>query len=129
MSYLFDSNVFIYHLNGSLNEHGQALLLDGILNAGAYSLISRIEVLGYPQSDNQVKAANDLFSKLSEIPISEQVVERAIALRVIRKIKIPDAIVAASALAMELPLVTRNARDFTGIQGLMIIDPFDETRL
>ena len=118
MSYLLDSNVLIYHLHDSLTEFGQSLLLQAILRGGAYSMISRIEVLGYPQSHAETEAANNLLSKLNEVLIDESVIDYAIHLRIVRKIKIPDAIVAASALVMELPLVTRNVRDFTGIDGL-----------
>lgn len=39
-------------------------------------------------------------------------------------IKLPDAIIAVSALTENLPLLTRNTGDFKRIAGLKIIDPF-----
>jgi len=52
MRYLFDSNILIYHLNGRLNERGTDLLAEGLAGAGAYSIISKIELLGFNQSES-----------------------------------------------------------------------------
>ena len=43
-----------------------------------------------------------------------------------RPISVPDALIAATALAYELPLVTHNARDFAGIDGLQLITCYEE---
>jgi predicted nucleic acid-binding protein len=43
-----------------------------------------------------------------------------------RKVKIPDAIVAATAIHLSLPLVSRNIRDFSNIEGLSVINPFED---
>ena len=40
--------------------------------------------------------------------------------------KIPDAIVAATAIHLVLPLVSRNIRDFSSIEGLSVIHPFED---
>jgi len=40
------------------------------------------------------------------------------------RIKIPDAIIAATALHQELVLVTRNTDDFKEVEGLTYINPF-----
>ena len=50
MSHLLDSNILIYHLKGQLTDAGKRLLTEIILVGGSYSTISKIEVLGYPQS-------------------------------------------------------------------------------
>jgi predicted nucleic acid-binding protein len=39
-------------------------------------------------------------------------------------LKIPDAIIAATALINNLTLITRNTKDFEKVEGLKIIDPF-----
>lgn len=126
MSYLFDSNVFIFQLNGALGDTGQALLRTGLLEGGAYSVISRIEVLGYPQSVAELALAEELFEGLNPIAVDDAVIAQTIRLRQMRKIKIPDAIIAASALIQGLPLVTNNVSDFQWIEGLSLIDPLPE---
>lgn len=126
MAYLFDSNVFIFQLNGVLGETGQVLLRAGLLEGGAYSVISRIEVLGYPQSAAELTLAKELFEGLNPIAVDDAVIAQTIHLRQMRKIKIPDAIIAASALIHGLPLVTNNVNDFQWIEGLSLIDPLPE---
>lgn len=41
------------------------------------------------------------------------------------KIKLPDAIIAATALVYELSLVSRYVYDFKNINGLQLINPWD----
>jgi predicted nucleic acid-binding protein len=40
------------------------------------------------------------------------------------KIKLPDAIIAASALANQFTIITRNKKDFEKIKTLEVIDPY-----
>ena len=124
MSLGYDSNVFIYQLNNALGEYGQALLKKGFTQGGAYSVITRIEVLGFPQSQEDLAKATRLFNALDAININPVIQETAISLRQTRKIKVPDAVIAATALYMDLPLVTRNLDDFQWIKGLELVNPF-----
>jgi predicted nucleic acid-binding protein len=39
--------------------------------------------------------------------------------------KLPDAIIAATALVYDLTLITRNTSDFKNMEGLKVINPFD----
>lgn len=48
----------------------------------------------------------------------EDIIEETIRLRKQIKIKIPDAIIAATALTNNMTLITRNTNDFTGIVNL-----------
>lgn len=125
MAYLFDSNVLIYHLNGELNSPGKALLKAGLLGNGAYSIISKIEVLGFQQPTAVEIQARQLFSNLTEIPLTSEIAEQTIALRKLYKIKLPDAIIAATAMIQALQLITRNSSDFARITGLLILNPFE----
>ena len=45
-----------------------------------------------------------------------------------RPISVPDALIAATALAYELPLVTHNAKDFAGIDGLQLVTCYEEDK-
>lgn len=124
MKLLFDTNIFIYHFNNQLPESGTALLREGIAGEGAYSVITRIEVLGYKQSQAAENQAKQLLSQLVELPLSSEIAERTIAIRKGLKIKVPDAIIAATALGYSLQLVSRNEDDFAQIKDLILINPF-----
>ena len=126
MKLLFDTNIFIYHFNNQLTESGTALLREGIAGNGAYSVITRIEVLGYRQSESAESQAKQLLSKLVELPLTSEIAERTIAIRKSLRIKVPDAIIAATALEYSLQLVSRNEEDFSQIQDLKLVNPFQQ---
>lgn len=126
MQLLFDTNIFIYHFNHQLTESGTALLREGMAGEGAYSVITRIEVLGYQQSELAENQVKQLLHKLVELPLTAEVAERTIDIRKGLRIKVPDAIIAATALEYSLQLVSRNAEDFAQIKDLELINPFKQ---
>lgn len=123
MKYLFDSNILIYHLRGSLNQHGSDLILEGLNGEGAYSIISKIELLGFNQTSAEEQQARLFLSGLQELELTSNIAEQTIQLRKSYKIKLPDAAIAATALIHQLTLITRNTSDFLKIAGLDIINP------
>jgi hypothetical protein len=66
----------------------------------------------------------EIVESLVELEMNDPVVQRAIALRRQKKMNLADAIIAATALVHDVPLVTRNGEDFRHIAGLVIINPF-----
>jgi predicted nucleic acid-binding protein len=56
--------------------------------------------------------------------ISTEVISKCVNIRRHKKIKTPDAVIAATALAHEMTLITNNEKDFNNIEGLKIINPF-----
>ncbi|MBK6996019.1 MAG: PIN domain-containing protein [Lewinellaceae bacterium] len=66
-----------------------------------------------------------LLSVLFRFSIEEQVVQKVIEIRQSRRMKLPDAIIAASALVHDCIVVTRNTSDFSGLPGLAVLNPFD----
>jgi predicted nucleic acid-binding protein len=125
MKYLFDSNILIYHLNAQLNQRGGDLIAEGLTGFGAYSVITKIELLGFNQSPAQESQARLLLSRLQEFPLSTTIAEQTIQIRKAHRIKLPDAVIAATAMAHQLTLITRNTSDFSAIVGLNHINPFD----
>ena len=89
-----------------------------------YSSITRLEVLGFPglNAADEIGLRN-LLAQLSEAPIDDAVIERPIKIRKSVRMKIPDAVVAATALVYEANLVTRNTGDFKNIPGVSVLDP------
>ena len=57
--------------------------------------------------------------------LDDAIVRHTIAVRLQRKIKTPDAIIAGTALAYGLTLLTRNTTDFKHFAGLLIVNPFE----
>jgi predicted nucleic acid-binding protein len=119
---LLDSNIIIYSA-----KSGHAELRDFLnLNLYSVSVVSRIEVLGYHLLTEQKREyLEKFFEAASVLPISDLVVTQAVHLRQIRRMSLGDAIVAGTALTYKLELVTRNVRDFSWIQGLMITNPLE----
>lgn len=120
--YLIDSNAVIDFFNGKLPQIGEELLVnaDPII-----SIITRIEIFCSRRiSDQELAELNRFISIADIINIDQSVVNKAIALRLKHKIKLPDAVIAATAITHELVLVTRNFSDFDTIEGLDIINPY-----
>ena len=119
-NFLIDTNIVIYLTQGKLNtaafaEKGSILYI---------SSITYIEALGYPfQNQSDENEINELCEKFEHLFITEKVEKQTIFIRKMNKIKLPDAIIAATAMVHNLTLVTRNCDDFKNIQGLKMINP------
>ena len=109
---LFDTDVFVDHLRG-------ARRLPRI--AGSFSVITRAELFAGDEKDEPTVRA--LLALLTEIPVDADIAEHAGRIRRSSGIRLPDAIIAATALEHDLNLVTRNHRDFAPVRGLRVRDP------
>jgi predicted nucleic acid-binding protein len=90
----------------------------------AYSAITRLEIFGLPGlKDEEEHKIAELLKPFPEIAVDSKIIDRAIQVRKAKRIKVPDAIIAATALEKECSLITRNIEDFKGIAGLVVIDP------
>ena len=120
---LLDSNILIY----SITKEHQALLAPYVYAVGnSVSLLTKLEVLGFHRLQDVEKSLfSEIFDRLQVLPIDEETVDAAIALRQQKSMTVGDAIIAATALRYELPLVTRNIADFKWIDGLALVNPFE----
>ncbi len=122
---VFDSNILIYHVNGNLDATAERVVFDLLERPVYISVISKIEVLGWRgHSDESSNITEGLLRALIEIGLDEPKVQSTINLRRHYPVKLPDAIIAASAMCLGLPLVTRNVEDFGKVDGLDLINPF-----
>ena len=121
---VFDSNILIYHLNDQLPPVVRVQVDDWIRESAFISVITRIEVLGYRHTAGSLLQAARLLATLDEVPLHEAVVQQTITLRQQHRIRLPDAVIAATALHLDFPLVTRNEQDFQNIDGLTVVNPF-----
>jgi len=126
-SKVFDTNILIYHLNDALGDDAEQLLKKAFESGSYISVMTRIEVLGWHKhSDESLSSAEELLSNLSEQPLSEEIVTLCIQLRQKFSLKVPDAIIAATALHLKLPLITRNINDFKKVPELKLVNPFEQ---
>lgn len=107
MKALFDTNILVDHLSGIAAAKAEIALYDD----KAISIITWMEVqIGADETD---QAAVDRFlDKFTLLPLDARVSARAVALHRQRRIKLPDAIIWATALVEDRLLVTRNVKDF-----------------
>lgn len=122
-SYLLDTNVLIYHIRLALTDD-VTLRLGEALKAGQafISVITRIEILAWKgHSAESLLQTTDLVRSLPELAMSEAVVEHTIRIRKSFGLKLPDAVIAATAFAHGLQLMTANEADFKRVVGLELL--------
>ena len=120
MKYLIDSNIIIYHLN---NESLATEFLLNNANQCAISQITYIEVLSFPFTPEQERDVKNLLERFKMIDVNKEIAIQATMNRKIKKIKIPDNIIASTAQVNNLILVTRNSLDFNALD-VQILDIF-----
>ena len=118
--YLIDTNIIIYYLEG---EQAAVSFLRTHRGKLAISSITWMETLSYPFSTDEEQVVRAFLQELRLIEISSTVMELSVEIRRTKKMKLPDAIIAASAIHHDLILVTRNIKDFKGT-AIKTLDPF-----
>jgi len=114
-NFLADTNAIIYVLEG------KGYMLPFLINITCISVISEIELRGlYQISINFENEIKSLLEELEICPLSFPIKELAIQLKQNYKIKLPDAIIAATAIKRNLTLLTAD-KDFTKIKELELV--------
>jgi predicted nucleic acid-binding protein len=91
------------------------------------SALSYVETLGYHRlTEAERRLLEEFFAVSFVLPISQPILDRAVALRQMRRMTLGDAIIAGTSLTHDLVLVTRNVEDFQWIAGLQLLNPFEE---
>lgn len=120
--FLADTNIIIYHLAGE--DQACKFITDNI-DKISISFITYIEVLSFDFTSKEEKKVRNLLNMFTLIESSKDIIEQTVALRKLKKIKLPDCLIAATALVKNLVLVTRNMKDFD-FEGLVVVNPFNE---
>lgn len=111
-----DTNTAIYLLNGDKT-------LAEVLNGKRIfiSFITQLELLGYNQiTEDEIETINLMLESFAIIDINEQIKALAIKLRRKYAIKIPDCVIAATAIYYDSPLITSD-KGFKKVEELDLI--------
>jgi predicted nucleic acid-binding protein len=107
---LVDTDVFIDHLRGAVAiKPGRHRL--------HYSVVTRAELFAGNAATN---LSTQLLAPFKELNVDRAVAERAGRIAREFGVRLPDALIAATALEHGLGLVTRNMNDLVAVRGLRL---------
>ena len=90
------------------------------------SIITNIELFATKNISQEEYGLLEKFVAFSvRHDVNKELIDITIKIRQNYKIKLPDAIIAATAIIHNLTLISRNSKDFNGIEGLEFINPYD----
>lgn len=105
---LIDTNILVDYLKGEKRAKQELSLYE----EPAISLITWMEILIGAEEKEQESLLRSFLHRFRIIEINQDIAERAVILRRTHHIKIPDALIWATAQFLGCLFVTRNSRDF-----------------
>ena len=115
---LFDTCILIDYLNG---VSPAADTLKGYAGNSAISVITWMEVMvgAFRLDHERQQVTRHFLARFTQLPVGEAVAELAATIRAQRGIKLPDAIIDATAQIGNRFLITRNVKDFKNTPGVI----------
>ena len=121
---LVDTNIILYLLTGS--DTLQNLLQGKDIYL---SFITELELIGFKEiTSEQEKQISELLVDCSIIPMNKLIKEKYVELRKKYRLKLADAIIAASAIVFDMPIITAD-KHFKVITELDLIEYHHSLRL
>ena len=108
MKVVFDTNILVDYLNGIPAARNELEQYEEV----GISMVTWMEVLAGTEDAAEETITREFLSQFKIQPLDKTVAERAIKIRRQHKLKLPDAIIWATAMELGRVLVTRNTRDF-----------------
>lgn len=108
MKALFDTNILIDYLAGVKQAKREIDRFD----ARFISIISWMEVMVGVNKPEDEPPIRDFLGTFQLLEVTPHIAEKAVSLRRLRKMRLPDALIWASANEANCLLVTRNTKDF-----------------
>ena len=114
--YLLDTNAILYSLNGDIT------LTEFLFEKELYiSVITEMELLSFKDITHAERLAIDSFlNDLVILNIDQRTKLNAISVKKASNMKLPDSIIAGTAIALKLPLVTSD-RQFKTVKDLDLV--------
>jgi predicted nucleic acid-binding protein len=106
-SYLIDTNVISNYFSGIFSQEGMDFIAEAIDQIPNISVITEIEALSWINKDkSKENIVKEFIQDANVLALTSSVVKQCVIIRRSRKIKIPDAIIAASAKVNNLILIS-----------------------
>lgn len=119
---VLDSNIVIY----AVQPANDWLRVQIVAQPFAVSQATRVEVLGWHRiTPEDQRDLDEFISSGTLLSVTDAVADKAVELRQQKKMSLGDALIAATALELDMELVTRNTDDYKHIAGLPLFNPFD----
>ncbi|MBP5501444.1 MAG: type II toxin-antitoxin system VapC family toxin [Bacteroidales bacterium] len=121
IDYIADTNTMLYITVNNPCIHPYVIKNLGI------SVITEMELLSFSKiTESEIKMIKEMMSWCTEFQLNDNIKERAIDIRRKYGTKLPDAIVAATAIICNVPLISAD-KGFKKIQELRLelINPFN----
>lgn len=128
MNYLWDTNIAVYYLQKQLPTTAEKFI-DNILQreVPSFSVITEIELLCWEINlEEDLKVLKRFINDSFIFELSQPIKLKTADIRKTHKMKLPDAIIAATAIVNNLTLLTRNTVDFKNIDSLNFFNPWNK---
>ncbi|GAB4404229.1 MAG: type II toxin-antitoxin system VapC family toxin [Microscillaceae bacterium] len=128
IKYLWDTNTAIYYLQQQFPPPAEKFIDQTLEDSGpAISVITEIELLCWKTpTDKDLEVLHNFINDALVFELEKDIKLKTAEIRKAHNIKLPDAIIAATALAYDITLLTRNVTDFKNIDGLNLINPHEK---
>lgn len=117
---MIDTSAVSRYMREELPLWAMDLMTSALEQSSTISIITRIELLVYePHDESEAEAFRTFLTESNTLSLNEVIVQQTVRIRrQHRGVKLPDAIIAATAVANDLILLSTNDKDFGKISGL-----------
>ncbi|NJN26345.1 MAG: type II toxin-antitoxin system VapC family toxin [Cyclobacteriaceae bacterium] len=128
VKYLWDTNTAIYYLQQQFPSSAEQFIDSTLSDSSpAISAITEIELLCWKTAtEKDLEVLHNFINDSLVFELEKDIKLKTADIRKAHKIKLPDAIIAATALVHDLILLTRNVSDFKNIDGMEFINPHEK---
>lgn len=120
--YLIDNNAISNFLSGQLTDSGMNFMEEVVDQIPIISVITQIEALSWVNYDKtKEQVLKNFVQDAIILSLTPEIVEQCVRIRRSKKMKTPDAIIAATAIANDFILISSDS-DFNAISGLQVLN-------
>jgi predicted nucleic acid-binding protein len=121
--YLIDNNAISNFLSRQLTDNGMNFMAEVVDQIPIISVITQIEALSWVNYDKtKEEVLKNFVQDAIILSLTPEIVEQCVRIRRSKKMKTPDAIIAATAIINDFILISSDS-DFNAISGLQVLNP------